>query len=523
MARRLARTLLPSLPDLIFICTIFLILWLGQFISNRDGDLGFHIAIGRLILDTMSIPTQDVFSYTMLGHPFVPQEWLSEIIFAATYMAGGFDAVALLTATVIGATFGGIAAVMLRRGVSPLVVLPLVALGVLVSIGHLATRPHVFTLLITFVWATALEEHRRGNLSASLFWCLPLLMLVWVNLHGAFVFGDILAATYLFGAVVMWLVSGGADRARHFRQARDLVLLLAICIALSGLNPRGFGLMSNNAGFFQQAVQFQMTPEWQSPDFHNLLFYPLLLLITLAMMVSVRRELTPVLLLASWTAFTLYSFRNLDQLVAICLPLLGESLHKTLAEGVASVQANASPTSPLHRSIDWLRRQSAQLREAHSQTVGGVASLLAVVAIAGLLSSGMRIDLAGRGYGFSEREFPIVAVEQIKPFPPGQRVFNDAQWGGYLNFCCWPQVRNFFDGRIDFYEIDHILDYYRVQEAEPGWEEVLERHQVDWVMVFPDRPLVRWLEQDPAWQRIYGDTTAVVFVRRSAAGASSAP
>lgn len=515
MARRLARTLLPSLPDMVFIGTLFLVLWLGQFISNRDGDLGFHIAIGRLILSTGQIPTQDVFSYTMYGRPFVPQEWLSEIIFAATYDIGGFDGIALLTAAFIGATFAGIAAVMLRRGVNPLVMLPLVALGVLVSIGHWATRPHVFTLLITFVWAAALEEHRRGNLGPRLFWCLPLLMLVWVNLHGAFVFGDILTATYLAGAVGMWFVSVGEERARHGRQARDLALLLVICLLLSGVNPRGFGLLSNNAGFFRQAVQFEMTPEWQSPDFHNLLFYPLLLLLTLAMAISVRRELTPVLLLCSWTAFTLYSFRNLDQFLAICLPLLGESLHRALTDGVARMPLPA--TSVFRQTIDRFRRLGSELREANAQTVGGVASLLAVVGVAWLFAAGVRIDLNGRGYGFGERAFPLGAVANLKPFPPGQRVFNDAQWGGYLNFCCWPQVRNFFDGRIDFYEIDHIQDYYRVQEAEPGWEEVLERHQVDWVMVFADRPLVRWLERDPAWQQIYADTTAVVFVRRPVA------
>ena len=50
--------------------------------------------------------------------------------------------------------------------------------------------------------------------------------------------------------------------------------------------------------------------------------------------------------------------------------------------------------------------------------------------------------------------------------------------------------------------------------GKPGWHEVLDRYGVDWMMVFPDRPLMPRLERDPAWRRIYADPTAVVFVRR---------
>ncbi|HEX5691578.1 MAG TPA: hypothetical protein VFX76_16305, partial [Roseiflexaceae bacterium] len=104
----MAFALIPSPADVIFIGTFLLVLWLGEFLSNRDGDLGWHIALGRLILTSGTIPTHDLFSYTMHGQPFVPHEWLSEVAFAGVYLLGGFDGVALLTAVVIGATFAGL-------------------------------------------------------------------------------------------------------------------------------------------------------------------------------------------------------------------------------------------------------------------------------------------------------------------------------------------------------------------------------------------------------------------------------
>ncbi|MFL5807258.1 MAG: hypothetical protein ACJ8CR_36700 [Roseiflexaceae bacterium] len=512
MARRFARALVPSLADIAFIGVFLLVLWLGQFVVSRDGDLGWHIATGRVILETATVPTQDLFSYTMRGQPFVPHEWLAEVAFAAAYGVGGFDAVVVLAAIVIGATFAGLLLVMLRRGVNPLIAGPLVGLGVIASIAHWAARPHMFTFLFTLLWATALEGHRRGRIGVrGLAWLLPL-MLVWVNVHGAFVIGYELAATYLVGATLMWLASAAPARLVHRRQMRDLSLLLALSLVISGVNPVGFELLYYTGNFVSADFLRASIPELQSPDFHSPLFFPLLLLIALALAVSVRREPTPLLLLASWGAFCLYAFRNLPQFVIICLPLIGESA-QAQASHYASYATQPACSELLRQGVARLRRIGASLRPGAARS-GGVVAALAVVVIAGLLSQGVRFDFWRRGNGFEQHAFPLAAIEHLKPFPPGRRVFNDGSWGGYLIFCCTPQAPPFVDGRVDFYGAAYISDYYRTLNGEPGWREVLDRYQVDWVMIFSDRPLVPWLEHDPAWQRIYADATAVVFVRR---------
>lgn len=514
MLRRFSQVLIPSPSDLVFLATMFLVLWLGPFISNRDGDLGWHIAIGRVIIEQGAIPTTDLFSFSMLGEPFVPHEWLSEVFLAAAYQLGGFTGVALLTAVVIATTFAGLTAVMLQRGVHLLIILPLIGLGVLASIAHWATRPHVFTFLCTFIWATALEAHRRGQLTWRGLLALLPLMLLWVNLHGAFIIGDALIATYIAGAAGMWLISGPSQRPTHSQQIRDLVILLVACIAISGINPSGFGLMGNNAGFFEQSSLLKWTPEWQSPDFHNPLFYPLLLILSIAIVVSVRRELTPILLLASWAAFSLYSFRNLVQFVIICLPFIAEAMQALCIEYADRIRKQPDLAAWLRPALERIEQRVTRIQTSIPKNVGGFSSLLGAIILSIFLLQGNTIDLWRRGYGFTAQQFPIKAIEQLQPFPPGQRVFNDAVWGGYLSYCCWPKVLVFFDGRIDFYGSDFFQDYLTIQEAQPGWRELLDQHQIDWVIVFPHRPLVQWLQQDPAWEQRYLDEQTVVFVRR---------
>src|SRR5262245_65967598 len=394
-----------------------MVLWLCQFVISRDGDLGWHIVTGRVILNTHHIPTEDLFSYTAHGQPFVPHEWLAEVTFSCAYDLGGFDAIALLAAVIIGATFAGLTAVMLRRGISPLIVVPLVGLGVLASIVHWATRPHMFTFLFTFLWATLLEQHRRGRIGVrGLAWLLPL-MLLWVNTHGAFIIGNELTATYIAGAALMWLISAAPDRPTHARQLRDLGLLLVASLLISGVNPVGFRLLTYTGDFVSADFLRATIPELQSPDFHNLLFYPTLLLFAIALAVSVRREPTPMLLLASWGAFSLYSFRNLPQFIIICLPLLGESAQALASAYAARAEARPERFKLIHWGIARLRRPGAGLQLGAARP-NSVLPVLVVVVVAALLAWGVRFDIRQRGNSFDKGAFPIDAIEQLKPFPP---------------------------------------------------------------------------------------------------------
>jgi len=73
----------------------------SQMIFN-DGDVSWHIATGQWILDHRAIPTTDPFSFTWAGKPWVPIEWLAEVIYASAYRLAAYSGVAaLVTAALI--------------------------------------------------------------------------------------------------------------------------------------------------------------------------------------------------------------------------------------------------------------------------------------------------------------------------------------------------------------------------------------------------------------------------------------
>jgi hypothetical protein len=54
-----------------------------------DPDTYSHLALGRWILDHGAVPTVDPFSANFRGTHWLAFEWLSEVVFALAYAAGG--------------------------------------------------------------------------------------------------------------------------------------------------------------------------------------------------------------------------------------------------------------------------------------------------------------------------------------------------------------------------------------------------------------------------------------------------
>src|SRR5438874_11229756 len=80
---------------LVAVLLIPAVLGSSQTIFN-DGDVSWHIATGEWILDHRAIPHTDPFSFTWFGKPWVPIEWLAEVIYAGAYRLAGYAGVAAL-------------------------------------------------------------------------------------------------------------------------------------------------------------------------------------------------------------------------------------------------------------------------------------------------------------------------------------------------------------------------------------------------------------------------------------------
>jgi hypothetical protein len=468
-----------SLEAFVFAALFCLALAFGSALSNRDGDLGRHLAMGREILDSGHLPTTDTFSYTAYGRALVPHEWLSEIFFASVERRFGFDGVGIACALLIALAWSLAARLMLRRGIPPMAAAPAAFLGALTTGVQWMARPHLFSFVLLTIAVHLLEQHRAGR-TRSLWFLVPLTAL-WANLHGGFITGLVLQGSYLAGA---------APEALTDARKRPAALRLAACLGLSTIaamaNPVGPRLLTYSFHYLGERELHRITLEYNSPDFHHPLFLPFLAMMLLFLAFPPRR--TPVVLavLAIWTTFALYAYRNVAFYAVVAAPHLAE----------AFALARLRPARP-----------SRRMRFGRTTAFG----LAAIVCGAAVLAT-VRHDGPSE-FGFLPSRFPVEAAHRFCPAPPGERVFNQYSWGGYLLSACPHQVKVFIDGQNDFYGRDITMDYEAIANGAPGWEELLEKYRVDWAMVRDASPIAQLLRLSSGWRELYSDSTAAVFSR----------
>jgi len=210
-----------------------------------------------------------------------------------------------------------------------------------------------------------------------------------------------------------------------------------------------------------------------------------------------KLDWTPLVVLGGWTAFALYSARNIPLYALAAMPILMPFTETFIDETVPAVSRVLTRMDQLDR-LAW----------------GWMWAVVAVVGLIGVEASGTKLDAWGMGNAFDPHAFPIAAVDNVKASLPAGNMFNEFNWGGYLLYRLWPDKKVFIDGWTDFYGEALTREYLQALNAEPGWDTILDKYNVQWVIVAPTRPLAARLDESPAWSLRYKDGISGIWVRR---------
>jgi len=512
--RALATWLVPSLADVLFLAILLITLRSGSRMLSGDGDAARHLVVGEQILRHGAIPRVDLFSHTMAGAPFVPYEWLAEVSSALAYRLAGLAGTVLLHGAAIAATFALLFAQLRRRGIPVLLALAVAILAGSASALHWLARPHVFTLLGTALSGALLDDWQAGRCSARRLWLLPALMAVWANAHGGFLVGLILIAGYAGADVVRAAASSEPGEQAAARQR--LRMLIPVALATAGatlLNPAGPGLLGHVTGYLGKRLLVDRTNEYLSPSFHELgtAFFLAMLLLCLASFAWSRRRpaLHEGMLVIVFTAFGLYSARNIPLFAVVAAPVLAAQLAAAAPGTVVApwlVQA--------WRWVEaWLGQRNAAYARIDGRARGHLWPALALAGALAIAAAQQRSGADPLGIAFDARRMPVAAAAFLRAHPPAGNGFNELAWGGYLLHELWPAERVFIDGQTDFYGEALAREYLQVVELQAGWQAVLDRYQITWVIYPTDSALTRALAGQAGWQVAYQDGVATVLER----------
>lgn len=469
--------LLPSLSITVFSLLVILLPPLAGPRLLGDGDTGYHIRAGEIMLEQGKIIHEDPFSYTRGGQPWTTHEWLSEILMAFLHRAGGLTGVVFFFALLL-AIFQALIFRKIYASSNVLATILVFGLAFPCSMVHWLARPHVFSLLFILLSINVLDAFQAGR--RKLLFLLVPLMVLWVNLHGGFIFGLVLIGIYLVGNMIDL----------QWDKVRTLALLFGLCLAASLLNPHGYSILFFPFRFIGDPFLMNTIQEFMSPDFHKWPFFAYFLLLSIAVFTLARPSLTTIELLLVLFAFKagLSSVRNMPLCAALVAPILARQLTQLLK--------------------GWGQGFSERIREQDRNAKG---SFWAVIAIAGMVTM-----IATGKFSVTPKGAPLAALEFLSQEKILGRMFNHDEFGDYLIYKLWPQYQVFIDGRSDMYGKEMLKDYLAVVKLKPNWRDVFDKYQVDWVFFSTGSPISVMLRSQPDWARIYQDKTAEIFVKRNA-------
>ncbi len=506
---------MPSISDLLFAALLFG-LSCGAFgrLLLRDAGTGWHIRNGELMLQTHSISCVDPFSATVGGQPWYAWEWLYDLMIAAVHHMSGLNGVVFFTAAVMAATFVLVFRLAMRRGGNLPITFFLLVLSLGASAVHFLARPHVLSWLFTVIWFEVLDSAGRGADAEGhrrLFW-LPLLMLLWVNLHGGFLLGFALLGVYFVGGSIEYFTDPG-NRDAIGSCLKRLGLVGVLSLLATFVNPYGYKLHLHIYQYLSDRFLMNHISEFRSPDFHGVAqqCFAVMLLVTIAALTSARRKPQVarllVILLAAYSG--LYASRNLPVssilLTLIIAPLLSETVEK----------ADDADLAP------WLRGLFLRLHSFSSRMKKLELGLLGHLWLVLACTVGLWACMHGGRLGpvqlinayFDDKRFPVEAVDVIAKRDIRAPIFCPDQWGGYLIYRLYPETKVLVDDRHDLYGDQFFKNYLKVIFIQPGWSKMLEEEHADWVLVEKNSSLGTMLGLTSGWKLVHEDETAVLFQR----------
>jgi hypothetical protein len=474
-----------------------------------DPDLWWHLANGRLIVATASIPHLDVYSFSAAGQPWVMHEWLADLGMYLLYQVGGLSLLVAIFASVVTASAVCLYLLLRHTGLAASAASALTLVGALAGSTAWGARPQLLNVLFCGLLLLGLLRYRAGRLSALV---LPPFIWLWANLHSAFVVGVIISLLFLAGeAFDSWR---SRPEAMPRRRLTALGWGIVAGFGLAFVNPFGIQTVLFSLGTLTSPLIQNNIQEWASPDFHSMagmMFEGLVFLLLLGLATGrVRARTSEWLIAFALLYLALASQRHVPLFVLGAAPLMGRC-----AQALLGLLATMLPAVHDRPAAQAAFRWAPSRPGSPGLVLGTINLVLLVVVGAGMVGYRALPNLQpGRQAQAISATFPVGATDALQALGRPVRVFNYYDYGGFLVWRLFPSGgRVFIDGRVEVYGSQVFSRYLQVSYLTPAWRDVIAQAHPDAIILPNAHPLTGILRQDAGWQVLRQDPVATVFTR----------
>ena len=483
-----------------FVALIGAVFWCYSFQRLHHTDLWGHLAYGRLLCATRTLPATEPLMPLARGMPLVDTAWLAQVVGYRALAHWGPPGVQFLHAAAIATCLAMLAWGFYRRTRHFAISAAGLALFEMLNWYQFQIVRPQMAGLVCFVLVLAMLSARRWR---RVYWAaIPLTFAVWANLHGSFVVGLALVACASLGRMIdVWRRTGRLVAPFRDAPARRGLLLTELAAVAALLSPYGLRL-------YVEVLTFA-----ENPNLRNLIEWDPLSFRTM------QGQLAAATALALAIVYRLSPRRVPAGQILALVALGGAALWS--ARMLIWWTPIAAGCFVIHGHAAW--RRFYPLENRATATVRSGKWSVVTVGLAWIFFSwtpfGIHV-LHGRVRGIKDsvsKDTPVAAVAWLREHPPSGLVFNIFEWGDYLIWDGPPDVKVFVTSQAHLVPREIWRDYMSVINLSSGWNDVFDRYDVQTLMLDKSErgALISNLRENKQWKRSFEDDLAVIFTRQT--------
>jgi len=486
------------------LCIIFFLsLFVFHKINLTTADLGRHIENGKLFVHAGSAGISrpallhtNFFSYTNADFPFVNHHWGSGVLYYVIHYVTGFWGLSLVYGgCIILATL--VLLYIFREKVPLLASVPIILFLTPLITERTEVRPEGFSYLFLAIIIALLYSYSKGSLEKKWLWAIPIISLLFVNMHIYFIFVPFIVGMFLLEALIR----------KDFGKSKTIGIVLGVSSLALLLNPYGLSgvlypfTIFQNYGYLvveNQSIHFLANYGISNPNFLWWKISTTILLGVGLFILLKHRSKFPFSLFGIAAAFAVLSYLGIRHLSLYGLALLPFFLH--------------------YAEVLYRKPDDTEKRENH-MIVSVILSIFFLIVI--LVQFGTHMPW-GSDWGVGLKQGVNASAEFFEKEKIEGPIFSNYDIGGYLIFHLYPQEKVFVDNRPEAYPAKFFEnEYKRMQEDHTIWDNELKKWDFNTIF-FYRHDLTPWAQKfliariwDPEWAPVFVDDYTIIFLRRN--------
>jgi hypothetical protein len=445
-------------------------------IPLHNYDFWWHLATGKFIVETKSLPQEDPFSYTS-SDTFSARKkvisrgnWLAEVIFYKVYALWEFKGMIILRSLLLLLFLFSVFLTIRKQNASSLIAL-------------------IFTAGVFWV-----------SRSKTAF-LIPGLVMLLSNMHPGYIVCIMLVFLYLAGEIFRCILVRDSQN----NIMKGLIVIFILTVIFSVLNPNGATMLTHI--FSLHGEHIQGIVEYQPTFFLYLnrltpIVYSYIAFLALSLLSLIYQRkigIIHILVLVVFTIMSFVAYRYVIFYMCVSAPILARTIINIRDEKI-------------FKKINFAPKFNKVVLHLVAFIIGIYLVFNSIPAFA------IYSFKADTTYNVPEGAADFLSNVKIKG-----NMINEYSFGGYLIWRLYPEKKVFIDGRL--LEVDVYEEYQAVafasESPKRSWQDIIRRYDVSYIVFPPIQyqgtifPIVEKLLESEDWVLIYMDHQSFIFIRNN--------